>query len=147
MKDAGLILRTKVFERLNGFITYQSKEIPVYDDSAVPTDARMPYIVLGNYYATEQGEGSKQSYGQEVFLDIEVLTSYVNAFGGKKDSDTITNSISELIRTRQSGYLDLSPDWSVITTTLDNSITQNELIKDGMIVRRINRYKFNIYEQ
>jgi hypothetical protein len=147
MKDAGLVLRTKVFERLNTAITYNNRVVPVYDSAAVPANAETPYIVLGTFTSTEQGEGSKQSYGQECFLNIEVIVNFANAYGGKKACDTITNEVSELIRTRQAGYLDLSPDWSVITTTLDNTLTLETLLTDGMEVRRINRYKFNIYEQ
>jgi hypothetical protein len=147
MKDAGLIIRTKIFERLNQTITYNSKSVKCYDYASVSTQAYPPYIIIGNFTSTEIGEGSKQSYGQECFIDIEVITSYSNAFGGRKDSDLIANEVMELIRTRQAGYLDLSPNWTCIGVQLDNTTNLMELNNSDMIIRKIMRFKINIYEQ
>lgn len=146
MKDAGLILRQKVYERLSGVITYNNLTISVYDSSSVPAEAEKPYILLSQFNATELGEGSKQSYGQEVSLLIEIYTEFGNSYGGKYACDVIANQINELMRTRQSGYLDLSPDWSVIRTLYESSNTLEELTQTGVLVRRLIRYTFKLYE-
>jgi hypothetical protein len=148
MRDSGLIIRQKIYDRLNnGGITYKNETVHIYDSASVPANASTPYIVLGTFTSTEQGEGSKQSYGQECFINVEVITTFANAYGGKLMCDEITDEVMQLLRTRQNGYLDLSPYWSLISITLDNSLTLETLLSDGMEVRRINRFKLNIYEQ
>lgn len=146
MKDIGLLLRTKLFERLNNAITLSGNTISVYDIVSVPADATKPYILLGNFTSTEIGEGSKQSYGQEAYFDIHVVTKFGNAFGGRKEGDYIANEISQLVRTRQAGYLDLTPDWICIGVVLDNTTNIQGLESDGMLSERIMRFKFNVYE-
>lgn len=146
MRDLGLLLRTKLFERLNQTITYNNKLVKCYDYTAVSTQAEAPYILLGNFSSTEIGEGSKQSYGQECFHDIEIVTTFGNAYGGRYAADSIADEVMQLIRTRQAGYLDLSPYWQCISVQVDNTTNLQELQNSEMVVRRIIRFRFNIYE-
>lgn len=145
MKDIGLSLRTAYYNRLQGAITYGGEVVNVYDSSAVPNTANKPYILLSTYISTELGEGSKQSYAQEVTLLIDVVTKFPNSMGGKKQCDTISNSVIELIRTRQNGYLTLS-GFQIITTLLDSNNTLEELASDGVVVRRLIRFRHKIFE-
>ena len=145
MKDIGLSLRTAYYNRLQGAITYAGSVVNVYDSSSVPSNADKPYILLSTYISTELGEGSKQSYAQEVTLLIDVVTKFPNSMGGKKQCDTISNSVIELIRTRQAGYLTLS-GFQIITTLLDSNQTLEELVSDGVVVRRLIRFRHKIFE-
>ena len=146
MKDIGLSLRTAYYNRLNGNIIVNSVNIPVYDSSSVPLTISKPYVLLSTYTSTEIGEGSKQSYAQEVTLLIDVVTIAENSSGGKKKADEISNAIIQLIRTRQAGYIDLSPNFQIITTLLDSNQTLEELVSDGIVIRRLIRFRHKIFE-
>ena len=146
MKDVGELIRQKLYERLNGAIVIDLQEVRVYDSASVLAEAYEPYILLSTFVSTELGEGSKSSYGQEVSVLIEVGTRFDNSFGGKLLSDRISNEVMELVRTRQDGYLDLLPDWYVITTLLESTNTIEQLIDTGVLVRRLIRFTFKIQQ-
>jgi hypothetical protein len=147
MKDVGQLIRTKVYDRLFGVLEYNGDTIPVYDSAGVPANAIQPYVLLSTFNATELLEGSKQSYGQEISLLIEVCMKFDNSFGGKIICDNISNQITELIRTRQEGYLDLSPDWYIIRTLLESTNSLEQPISTGVLTRRFIRFTFKIQQQ
>jgi hypothetical protein len=146
MKDVGELIRQKLYERLSGAIVIDLQEVPVFDSASVLAAATEPYILLSTFVSTELGEGSKESYGQEVSVLIEVGTRFDNSFGGKLLSDRISNEVMELVRTRQAGYLDLSPDWYVIRTLMESTNTLEQLIDTGVLVRRLIRFTFKIQQ-
>lgn len=146
MLDAGYILRQKYFERLNGAVTYNSEIVGVYDSLSVPENASYPYITLGNYTASEIGEGSKQSFGLETTLQVDVYTKFENQFGGQLQADNISNQVIELIRTRQSGYLDLSPNFQVITVLLDNTQNIQADVATGWLNQRVLRFRHKLQQ-
>lgn len=146
MRDISSLIRKVVYDRLNGAVLLNNVEISVYDSVSVPAGAEKPYILLGNFTSTEIGEGSKQSYGQECYLDITAVSLFGNSYGGKLTVDNIMNEITQLVRTRQAGYFDLSPYWQLVSVQMDSTNTNDYLIKDGRIVERTTRFKFNVYE-
>lgn len=146
MRDISSLIRKVVYDRLNEAISSNGAEVSVYDSVSVPAGVEKPYILLGNFTSTEIGEGSKQSYGQECYLDIIAVSLFGNSYGGKLTVDNIMNEITQLVRTRQSGYFDLSPYWQLVSVQMDSTNTNDYLIKDGRIVERTTRFKFNVYE-
>ena len=146
MKDVGELIRQKLYERLNGAIVIDLQEVRVYDSASVLAAENEPYILLSTFVSTELGEGSKQAYGQEVSVLIEVGTRFDNSFGGKLLSDRISNEVMELVRTRQDGYLDLLPDWYVIRTLMESTNTLEQLVDTGVLVRRLIRFTFKIQQ-
>ena len=146
MKDVGELIRQKLYERLNGAIVIDLQEVRVYDSASVLAEAYEPYILLSTFTSTELLEGSKQSYGQEVSVLIEVGTRFDNSFGGKLLSDRISNEVMELVRTRQDGYLDLLPDWYVIRTLMESTNTLEQLVDTGVLVRRLIRFTFKLQQ-
>jgi hypothetical protein len=146
MKDVGELIRQKLYERLSGAIVIDLQEVPVFDSASVLAAATEPYILLSTFNSTELGEGSKQAYGQEVSVLIEVGTRFDNSFGGKLLSDRISNEVMELVRTRQDGYLDLLPDWYVIRTLMESTNTIEQLIDTGLLVRRLIRFTFKLQQ-
>jgi len=147
MKDVGQLIRTKVYDRLFGVLEYNGDTIPVYDSAGVPANAAQPYVLLSTFNSTELSEGSKQSYGQELSLLIEVCMKFDNSYGGKLICDNISNQITELIRTRQDGYLDLSPDWYIIRTLLESTNSLEQQVTTGVLTRRLIRFTFKIQQQ
>jgi hypothetical protein len=146
MKDVGELIRQKLYERLSGAIVIDLQEVPVFDSASVLAAATEPYILLSTFNSTELLEGSKQSYGQEVSVLIEVGTRFDNSFGGKLLSDRISNEVMELVRTRQDGYLDLLPDWYVIRTLMESTNTLEQLVDTGVLVRRLIRFTFKLQQ-
>jgi hypothetical protein len=146
MKDVGELIRQKLYERLSGAIVIDLQEVPVFDSASVLAAATEPYILLSTFNSTELSEGSKQAYGQEVSVLIEVGTRFDNSFGGKLLSDRISNEVMELVRTRQDGYLDLLPDWYVIRTLMESTNTLEQLVDTGVLVRRLIRFTFKIQQ-
>jgi hypothetical protein len=146
MKDVGELIRQKLYERLSGAIVIDLQEVPVFDSASVLAAATEPYILLSTFNSTELSEGSKQAYGQEVSVLIEVGTRFDNSFGGKLLSDRISNEVMELVRTRQDGYLDLLPDWYVIRTLMESTNTIEQLIDTGLLVRRLIRFTFKLQQ-
>ena len=146
MKDVGQLIRTKVYDRLFGVLEYNSQAIPVYDSAGVPANASQPYVLLSTFTSTELGEGTKEAYGQELSLLIEVCMKFDNSFGGKIICDNISNQITELLRTRQAGYLDLSPDWYIIRTLMESTNSLEQEVSTGVLVRRLIRFTFKIQE-
>jgi hypothetical protein len=146
MKDVGELIRQKLYERLSGAIVIDLQEVPVFDSASVLAAATEPYILLSTFVSTELSEGTKEAYGQEVSVLIEVGTRFDNSFGGKLLSDRISNEVMELVRTRQAGYLDLSPDWYVIRTLMESTNTLEQLIDTGVLVRRLIRFTFKIQQ-
>lgn len=146
MKDCFAILQEKYFEALNGVLMSNGKVVPVYDSSSIPADAVQPYVALSAIYGSENGEGSKTSYGQEVFFECRVYTKFLNAFGGKKQASIIADQIIQIIRVRQGDYLDLSPDFYMVKSSLDSTNTMEEIVPDGVIISRIIRFNHIIQE-
>ena len=146
MKDVGELIRQKLYERLSGAIVIDLQEVPVFDSASVLAAATEPYILLSTFTSTEILEGSKQSYGQEVSVLIEIGTRFDNSFGGKLLSDRISNEVMELVRTRQDGYLDLLPDWYVIRTLMESTNTLEQLVDTGVLVRRLIRFTFKLQQ-
>ena len=146
MKDVGELIRQKLYERLSGAIVIDLQEVPVFDSASVLAAATEPYILLSTFNSTELSEGSKQAYGQEVSVLIEIGTRFDNSFGGKLLSDRISNEVMELVRTRQDGYLDLLPDWYVIRTLMESTNTLEQLVDTGVLVRRLIRFTFKLQQ-
>ena len=146
MKDVGELIRRKLYERLSGAIVIDLQEVPVFDSASVLAAATEPYILLSTFVSTELSEGSKEAYGQEVSVLIEIGTRFDNSFGGKLLSDRISNEVIELVRNRQYGYLDLLPDWYVIRTLMESTNTIEQLVDTGVLVRRLIRFTFKIQQ-
>lgn len=144
MKDLGYILRKQYKARLS--LTYNGAEVSVYDSSGVLANAQAPYVLLGAFNTTETGQGAKDNYAQMCTLLVDVVTKYGNSEGGKKQADEIANQIIEQIRTRTNGYLDLSPNFQMVTTTVESSNTLEQMVADGVLVRRLIRFNHKIYQ-
>lgn len=143
MKDCFNILQQKYFEAINGVVMSNGNEVKFYD-SVVPENAVIPYIVISGIVANESS--NKESYGQEVYVTLDIFTKFANSFGGRKQASIISDQVIQLIRTRQAGYLDLSPDFYMILSELDNTNTLEVVVTDGVLVQRTIRFKHLIQE-
>lgn len=147
MKDCSTILRTRIRERLNETFRYKGRKVLCYDADAVPIEAKAPYIIMGDFISTSVGVGTKENYEQDVSILIEAVTKYIDGVGGVRDASLIANQITERIITEPSGYMDLSPDFYIVTCELDSMSERSEQVADGKIIRKLVRIRFNIIEQ
>ena len=142
MKDPELILRTKLFERINNINVAGIGAIPAFD--VVPKNQNYPYIYFGEYNFIE--EGDKSAYGSRCTQLIEVVTGFKGDKSGSKQSDQITNAVVTAIRTRTSNKLDLSPDFNLIITVIESINKLKEITESQTIIRKLIRVRF-IVEQ
>lgn len=135
MKDVSKILRTKYYEILNGNITLNGANVPVFD--SVPFDTDFPYILLSTI--TQLNEDDKDSFGTETVQTIDIVTGYSNgSYGGASDSDSIANQVKELIKpNKNSNVFDLSPNFTNIISIFERDNTIRENTDTNYIVRRL----------
>ena len=115
--------------------------VGVYSDMA-PTDSDYPYITLGQQTFTDDAD--KTVFGSVATQAVSVVTAFDGDSGGKKLSSDIADVVVERIRTRAG--LDLSPDYNMITVTLDNYISLREPTPTTTIIRAELRFKHIIEE-
>lgn len=140
MIDVSTILRTAYFTRLNGAVTLNSAAVPVYDK--VIATATEPYIQIGDF--TDVENSTKNSYSHEVTQTLVIKTKYLGDTGGKKDSDSIANQITVLVRTRTP--MSIGTTAHIITTTLDNTNSFEQQVEGGVLVIRVLRFRHIISE-
>ena len=73
MKDARHFIRNQVFDALNGNITLNSANVPVYN--VVPSSASTPYILITSV-SNSIAEDIKDTYLNEIITDVEIVTAF-----------------------------------------------------------------------
>ena len=84
MKDTAYPVRKAYFTLLSGL------GYTVFDSKA-PDTAIKPYIILGSQ--TANSENTKTSFDNRVTINIDIVTSYIDGFGGRKDLDLIVDNV------------------------------------------------------
>lgn len=142
MKDLSSVLRTAYYSRLNGNLTYNSSNVPVYD--RVSNTVSYPFVLLGEFRDTDDSD--KTFYAHNCTQEVEVITAFDGNHGGKKASDNISDQIIERIRTRSSGYMVLNSSFNMTTTTLDETFTLTEEAGEHIVYRRVIRFRHLVDE-
>lgn len=119
MKDPAYIVRKGLFDVLNGNISYDSSNVPVYN--VVPDNAAYPYIIIYSV-STGQIEDNKTNYITDVETRLEVVTRFSSSSGGQLQANKIINSIAQLIILK-TGLLNLSSDNFNVYGQTNNGIT------------------------
>lgn len=144
MKFSGHILRKGVLAKLVGNVSYGGSTVPVYGN--VPNNATYPYIKVDTPQVNET-DFNDGSFNTVVNASIDVVTRSKSDASGFTDSDQITNLVTQLLRTRTSGYPDLSSDGFAVyraVVTFVNHIEENA--KDNYYYRTIINMDFSIQE-
>ena len=117
MREAMHHIRKRINTALGGNVTLNSTTVPVYN--RVPTYADHPYIWVYSL-STNEVDQNASNFCLEVITRIECVTRFDGDKGGDLDANLLVNSCLSLLRTRASGYYDLSSDnFSVYTNVLD----------------------------
>tara|TARA_Y100001937_G_scaffold120083_1_gene176746 strand:- start:1500 stop:1937 length:438 start_codon:yes stop_codon:yes gene_type:complete len=119
MKEPAHFVRRGLFNVLNGNITYDGSNVPVYN--TVPDDTSFPYIIIYSV-STNQIEDNRTNYIADVSTRIEVVTRFASGDGGQLQANQIINSISQLVILK-SGLLNLTSDNFNVYSQVNEGIT------------------------
>lgn len=134
MNEAIHHLRAIYYARLNN-LTVGSLTIPAYN--RVPSDASEPYIKIYSI-GTREIDQTKDSFGINCETRIEIVTGFDGDSGGELQLNQIVDEVINTIRTRSSGYPDLSSDnFNVYTTEIENIQYLEEDFEDKSYFRAV----------
>ena len=119
MKEPAHFVRRGLLNVLNGNITYDGSNVPVYN--AVPSNANYPYIVIYSV-STNQIEDNISNYIADVSTRLEVVTRFADGDGGQLQANQIINSISQLVILK-SGLMNLNSDGFNVYSQINEGIT------------------------
>lgn len=119
MKEPAQYVRRGLYNVLNGNITYDSSNVPVYN--TVPVNASYPYIILYSV-TTNQIEDNRDNYIADVSTRLEVVTRFADGDGGQLQANEIINSITQLV-VLKSGLLNLNSDGFNVYSQVNEGIT------------------------
>ena len=129
MNEALHFIRAAIVTRLSGNISSVGSNVPVYN--RVPDNASEPYIKVYSVSSFEVDD-------LDCTTRIEAVTAFEADAGGGLICEQITSSIINLLRTRSSGYYDLSDDgFTVYTSVIDNIRYLETDIKEKTYFRSI----------
>jgi len=123
MKDPIKYIRQAMITALNGNISYDGANVPVY--GRVPSSASEPYIKIYSVQTNEADQNADE-FITETLTRIEVVTAFDSDSGGELEVNTIVNDILVIIRTRSSGYFDLSSNDFHVYTCVNEGVTYLE---------------------
>lgn len=123
MKDPIKYIRQAMITALNGNISYDGSNVPVY--GRVPSSASEPYIKIYSVQTNEADQNADE-FITETLTRIEVVTAFDSDSGGELEVNTIVNDILVIIRTRSSGYFDLSSNDFHVYTCVNEGVTYLE---------------------
>ena len=101
MKDASHFIRKQVFDAINGNITLNSANVPVYN--VVPSSATTPYILITSV-SNSISEDIKDTSLNEIITDVEIVTAFDTNTGGQLDANLAMNQITQLLVDRTSFF-------------------------------------------
>lgn len=123
MNEALQFIRKAILSRLTNAISIGGSYVPVYN--RVPSDASEPYIRVFSV-SNNESDFNATSFISECVTRLEVVTAFDSDSGGELQSNQIVSNILNLVRTRSSGYYDLSSDGFKVITCTNGGVTYFE---------------------
>lgn len=143
MRNPVNAIKTAVYSKLNGNISFSGGNVPVY--SKVPKGTTGYYIILGQHTAIP--DNCKGAFGNEVTLLIDIITEFLDGKGSDKPVNDIADSImNALITNDRTQIIDLSPTHNCVAVQLDSFNTLEELIDSKYIIRGLLRLRIITHE-
>jgi hypothetical protein len=116
-------VRKAIITALTSNVTIDSANVPVY--GRVPNNASFPYIRVYSVSNNEVDQNRTQ-YNMETITRIECIARYISDDGGEYDVNSMVSQCLNLLRTRSSGYIDLSSDGFTVYTSENAGVTYLE---------------------
>jgi len=115
MREAFHHIRKKFIDALDGNVTVNSANVPIYN--RVPSTQSTPFIRVYSHLM-EEIDQNRSSFNTELITKIECITSFEGDDGGEYELNQIVDQVLEIVRTRSN--VDLSAEnFNVYTTTID----------------------------
>lgn len=108
-------IRKAFIDRLSGNISVGGTSVSIYN--VIPRNASYPLIRIYSV-SNDEVDLNRSSYNLEALVRLEVITRFDGNSGGELQCNQIVDAILNQIRTRSSGYIDLSASgWNVYSIT------------------------------
>ena len=134
MKYIFKYLIDEYYSILNGNIIINSAALPIYDAEG-PSDPLGSYILLGDRNSSQTP--AKGRFTSEVTLLVDICI--IGDGFGFKDSEDAANQVMALIHSDANP--DLSPDFQVVTTSIESTNSLTGINKTDNIFRTLIRYR------
>lgn len=131
MKDCGYTLRKAYYDKL----VASSYSLNAYDTIA-PDTVEPPFLLISSQTSTENS--NKQNFANIVDIQFDIVYK-TNKIGevGQKSVDTWANELLGIIATYPPGYIDLSPNFNMVTRKITNNQATFDYTNDAYIFRRV----------
>ncbi len=123
MLEAIHFVRKAIITALTNNVSIDSANVPIY--GRVPNNASFPYIRVYSVSNNEVDQNQTQ-YNMETITRIECIARYVSDDGGEYDVNSMVSQCLNLLRTRSSGYINLTSDGFTVYTSENAGITYIE---------------------
>jgi hypothetical protein len=123
MLEAIHFVRKAIITALTNNVSIDSANVPIY--GRVPNNASFPYIRVYSVSNNEIDQNQTQ-YNMETITRIECIARYVSDDGGEYDVNSMVSQCLNLLRTRSSGYINLTSDGFTVYTSENAGITYIE---------------------
>lgn len=123
MLEAIHFVRKAIITALTNNVSIDSANVSVY--GRVPNNASFPYIRVYSVSNNEIDQNQTQ-YNMETITRIECIARYVSDDGGEYDVNSMVSQCLNLLRTRSSGYINLTSDGFTVYTSENAGITYIE---------------------
>lgn len=148
MKDPYLIIRQQYFSKLDGLVVGSLGAIPLYD--VVPeTDNELTtnYMKIGRQTYSQVSPDSRSNFGGLATVEVEIYQRFIRGgLGGRENIDLISNAVELQIADSVQNYIDLSPSFKCVVTTLLSSQDLPDVGPTSEVVQRILTFQHNIYQ-
>jgi hypothetical protein len=94
MKDYSAAIRKSFFDALDAQVTYDSTDIPVFDEKVEGVPEKDIWIVIADQ--VDLDKSNKHQFANETTIDINVISKRRSA-GGKKVIDDIADQVLQII--------------------------------------------------
>ena len=123
MLEAIHFVRKAIITALTNNVSIDSANVSVYGRD--PNNASFPYIRVYSVSNNEIDQNQTQ-YNMETITRIECIARYVSDDGGEYDVNSMVSQCLNLLRTRSSGYINLTSDGFTVYTSENTGITYIE---------------------
>ena len=122
-------------------ITHNGIPVPVYSYPAMGEGEL--YILIGNITTVE--EGTKDLFGHECTIDVQVVCNYKGNYGSPLDAEQVADQVTVKLKELSLSVLPIN-DFDMIYIVLDNGFNDGGLFDTDRSYRTINQYRFCLME-
>jgi len=112
-------IRTAYFTALNGNVTYNGNEVPLFDAYAIPDGISYPYILLSSQTSNQLQIKRCKRYNASILIDI--VTGSTDPIG-RSDAEDIAEQVENIVN--PDTFLD--PDLSAYGYQLGNTTRESD---------------------